>query len=89
MHSCAKSPLSKLGVDLNFLNWIIESIVLLLRGCAGNTVGWERGQRERCSPVGLRLRQDNASLGVATVFLEFCAQEVQESAREWAARAAV
>jgi hypothetical protein len=75
-----ESPLSKLGFGLNFLHWA---------ACAGNTVGWVREQGEWCSLVGLRLRQDNASLDVAAVFLELGAQEVQESAREWAARAAV
>jgi hypothetical protein len=73
-------PLSKLGFGLNFLNGAAG---------AGNTVGWEREQGGWCSLVGLRLGQDNASLDVAAVFLELGAQEVQESARQWAARAAV
>jgi hypothetical protein len=38
--------------------------------------------------AGCELRQDNAGAGVAPVFLELCAQEVQDPAREWAARAA-
>src|SRR5438093_6658991 len=36
-------PLSKLGFDLNFLNWISESHdCFMLGGLCGNTVGWER-----------------------------------------------
>ena len=35
------------------------------------------------------LRQDDVGVDFAAVFLELCAQEVQKTAREWAARAAV
>ena len=71
---------------LNFLNWIIES--LGARSVRGTR--WDGSSNENgCSPVGVRLRQDKASLGVAAVFLELGVQEVQESAREWATRTTV